>query len=460
MKSAIPFWDRLLLDPVANIALLVLLLSAVAAVHYRKYLRMIVKSLGRNLRRTILSGLAIFVLVSVVTLIWSILWFLDLVTAEKSKDFKAIVTERWQLPSQMPLSYGASLSEGAASRPDDLRPLDHMTWQFYGGTVDPTNRTREGIVFFFCMEPEKLLSMKDGKPVSMMDGIEDFTSEQLADLERGIKAMKANKRAVIVGRDRLQLMNKQIGERLVVTGLNYKDINLEIEIAGTFPPGRYDQSAIINRDYLNDAMDEYNLRQAKSGKPKHPLAEKSLNLVWLKVPDTEAFNQITEQIMSSSLYTSPAVKCETASSGVAGFLDAYRDLLWGMRWLLVPAILVTMSLVIANAISISVRERRPEMAVMKVLGFGPNTIMFLILGEALLVGAGCGLLSAASTWHVINNVMGGLKFPIAFFPAFLIPPGALWWGPMIGGLTALAGSILPAWSARTVKVSEVFSKIA
>ena len=86
-----PIWEFLLLRPssIAAISLLALLLCA--AVAYRKYLRMIVKSLGRNLRRTILSGLAIFVLVFVVTLIWSILWFLDLVTSEKSKDFKAIV---------------------------------------------------------------------------------------------------------------------------------------------------------------------------------------------------------------------------------------------------------------------------------------------------------------------------------------------------------------------------------
>ena len=57
-----------------------------------------------------------------------------------------------------------------------------------------------------------------------------------------------------------------------------------------------------------------------------------------------------------------------------------------MRWLLVPAILVTMALVIANAISISVRERRTEMAVLKVLGFHPTQILLLVLGEALLIG--------------------------------------------------------------------------
>src|SRR5262249_29010336 len=119
----------------------------------------------------------------------------------------------------------------------------------------------------------------------------------------------------------------------------------------------------------------------------------------------------------------------------------------------------TMALVISNAISISVRERRIEMAVLKVLGFGPNQILGIVLGEALLIGCLAGLLSSGGTYLIVNHVLGGIRFPIAFFPAFFIPFDAIWWGPFVGGLTAFAGSILPAWSARTVKVSEVFSKI-
>jgi putative ABC transport system permease protein len=119
-----------------------------------------------------------------------------------------------------------------------------------------------------------------------------------------------------------------------------------------------------------------------------------------------------------------------------------------------------MSLVIANAISISVRERRTEMAVLKVLGFGPTQIMVLVLGEAILIGAGAGFVSAAGAWLFINKVVGGVPFPIAFFPKFTIPLAALWWGPLLGGATALAGSLLPSWSARSVKVAEVFAKIS
>jgi putative ABC transport system permease protein len=182
--------------------------------------------------------------------------------------------------------------------------------------------------------------------------------------------------------------------------------------------------------------------------------------MWVRVPDTPTFERVAQQVTTSPLYTTPAVKCETASSGIASFLDSYKDLLFGLRWLLVPAILVTMALVIANAISISVRERRTEMAVLKVLGFSPNQILVLVLGEALLIGCASGLCSAMLTKFIINDLYHGIALPIAFFGKFYVSDAAPWWGLWIGAGTALVGSWVPAWSARSVKVSEVFSKIA
>jgi putative ABC transport system permease protein len=417
------------------------LLAGALGFVFRKYFTFVVKSLRRNPMRSALTSLAVMVLVFVVTLVWSFLVVLDVVMTEKAKDMKAIVTERWQVPSQMPYAYAPSLEEGAAEKPGDVRPEDSMTWQFYGGTLDPTKRSWENFMFFFAMDPRKLRSM--------MDDMEDLDPAL-------VDKLVANKQGAIVGRTRLEKIGKRVGERFTVTSLNAMGIDLEFEIVGVFPEGRYDQSAVMNRDYLNDAFDAY----AKSHGTKHPLADKTLGLVWLRLPDTEAFDRVTAQVMTSSRYTAPAVKVETASSGIASFLEPYKDLLWGLKWLLVPALLVTMALVLANAISISVRERRTEMAVLKVLGFGPGRILTLVLGEALLVGAGSGLLSAVLTYGLIHVLMGGIKFPIAFIPIFDVYLDALWWGVLFGGLTALAGSIVPAWSARTVKVSEVFAKVA
>ena len=63
---------------------------------------LVVKNLGRNKLRTLLTGLAILVLVMMFTLIWTIVVFLDQATAEQAKNLKLIITERWQVPSMMP----------------------------------------------------------------------------------------------------------------------------------------------------------------------------------------------------------------------------------------------------------------------------------------------------------------------------------------------------------------------
>jgi putative ABC transport system permease protein len=417
-----------------------------------KYFKLIFRNVGRNRLRSLLTVLVTVVLVFVVTLVWSVLQVLDYVTTEKSQNFRAMVTERWSIPSRLPYSYADPLSRGAARNKDDIRPLDWMTWQFYAGTLDPGKLTRENIIFGIACDPDKIATMMEGLDVDTLP------ADQFAQLQKDVAKLKATPSGMIVGGNHLRNTNKQIGERFKLTGIgNFTGSDMEFEIVGVFPAGRYDTMAAFNREYFNKAIDAF---PAQHSGRKHPLADRSLNMVWLKVPDTAAFNRLAKQLEESPEFTAPAVKCETGASGISSFLESFRDLIWGVRWLLAPACLTTILLVIANAISISVRERRLELAVLKVLGFRPNQILILVLGESLLLGAGAGLLSAGLTYAVINWGMGGLKFPIAFLNCFMIPRDALWWGPSVGGLAALLGCLLPAWSARSVKVADVFSKVA
>jgi putative ABC transport system permease protein len=409
---------------------------------------LIFKNLRRNLVRSMLTSAGVMVLVFVITLIWSILGFLDMATSEKSANFKGIVTEKWSIPSQLPFSYANTLENGAAREESDVKPMDSMTWQFFIGSVDKTNIGFSTFIFAFCMEPKKLLTM--------MDELDSLQPGPKAELDKAIKAMEANRQGIIVGQKRLAAIEKKVGDRIKVFGINYRDLELECEIVGTFPPGRYDNNTCINRDYLNASLDDY---KASKGKP-HPLAEKTLNLVWVKVPTKDSFTKMSGQIDNSPMFAAPPVKIETASSGVSNFLAAYKDLLMILRYLLAPAIIITLTVVISNAISISVRERRKEMAVLKVIGFQPNQIIFLVLGEAILLGVVAGAISSIGTYYFVNRVIGGIPFQIAFFSSFPVLDGALWWGAAIGFITSFAGSILPALSTRSIKVVDVFSKVA
>jgi putative ABC transport system permease protein len=419
-----------------------------------RFLVLVFDNLRRNLGRTIFTSLATMVMVLVVTCVFSILSFLSNVTKEKAANLKAIITERWQIPSQMPFAYAAGLSEGGPHRPDDVhvKPENAMTWSFYGGATDPdpAKRSINTILFAFALKPRSLLEM--------MDGLDELKGPERKQLEADVAKLEQTRNGLIVGKERLESLGKKVGDRMTIYSFNYKEIDLEFEILGQFPPGRYDNASAMNIDYLIGAMDAYPLSHA--GK-KHPMADKALNLVWLRVESQPIFQQVADQIMTNPAFKSPAaVKIETASSGVGTFLEAYRDMIWGMRWLLSPAIIITLSLVIAVSIFISVLERRLEFAILKVLGFRPWQIMVLVLCEAVLVGGLSGLISSGGTYLLVNNVIGGLKFPIAFFPAFLISPEAWWWGPAIGAGTAFAGSFIPAWQAQNVHVADVFSKIA
>jgi putative ABC transport system permease protein len=419
-----------------------------------KFFLIIVKNLRRNLLRTTLTSLAIMVLVFIVTLIWTMVWMLGVITEDKAKDFKLIVTEKWKVPSQMPATHADLLdpanSKCILTKELGIEPKDFMTWSFYGGTTDPEKMTRDSFLFLFVLDPHKIRTM--------MDGLEDLDPKL-------VERMARQRNAVLMGRGRMKTLQKRVGDRFTVTGMNYKGIDLDFEIIGQLAD-TYDQLAFMNKSYLDEALDNY----TKAKKQPHALSDKRLNLIWLRVRDKPTFARVAD-LIENGLPTSapgvrrkvlvdPEVKCETFSSGVASFLDAYRDLFWAVKWVLVPVILIIMTLVIANAISISVRERRTEMAVLKVLGFRPGQVLALVLGEALLVGGLSGFVAAGATYVVIDHVLGGLKFPIAFFQVFIIPAHALWWGPAIGTGAALLGSIIPAWSARTVKVSEVFSKVA
>jgi putative ABC transport system permease protein len=416
-----------------------------------------IKNLRRNPLRSILTYLAVFVLVSVLVMVWSALWVLDNFMQGKANDIKVVVSEKYQGASQMPWSYAVPLCEGAydRSRPDSQRPQDSMTWQFYITTIDPVKLTRDSQIFFFVMDPQKAPTLME----RLFDDVPQ-QSKQKAGIKLGdaqefmsaINRMVSNKRGVIIGSRILTAIGKRVGDRIKVFGINYKDIDLEVEIVGSFPEGRFSSNAILNRDYFNDALDNY---PRTHGGEKHAHADRRLNMVILQVEDLKQYSKITEQIDSSGQFVDPAVKCETLSAYAVTRLDSYRDIIFGMRWLLAPAIVVTLALIIANAISLSVRERRKEVAIFKVLGYQPGMILVLILGEAMLLGALGGLLGSVVLYQAVNRLVdsSGTVLPI------FIPEQALWWGPVMGLLAGFAGSVVPAWNACRTRVATVFARV-
>jgi putative ABC transport system permease protein len=117
-----------------------------------------------------------------------------------------------------------------------------------------------------------------------------------------------------------------------------------------------------------------------------------------------------------------------------------------------------MVLLIANAISLNVRERIKELAILKVIGFRPRHLLTLVLAEALLLGTGSGLIAGVLIFWIANAFFGGIK--VGASDPFPVPWDAVLWGGSVGAATALIGSIIPAWTACTVRASQVFARVA
>lgn len=407
-----------------------------------KLIKLILKNLLRNKVRSILTLLAIFLLVAIFTLIATVIRFLDDQMTEQSKDVLAVITERYRIPSRFDRKYIDDISSTGSILNSNLSNIDGFhaektnIWHFVIFTLDPTMQDKDKFFFSIACLPEKIGTMTDGLKGFDEDG-------KIAELIKHPPVSKVDNIGIILGGERMKKLGKKVGDvfkalTILHKGADGKPIEFELEIVGELPPNsRWAQGGFMDFEYLSRSLKA--VKSELDGK---------VNLGWMMTDNQSAAIQSAGTIESYL----PDVKCETLSAAISRFLEPFKDILWGVKWLLVPAIFAVMTVIVANAISITVRERRMEIAVLKVLGFGPNQIMFLILGEGVLLGTLAGGLAAMVVVNITRNV--------AVLSTFNVPDAAVAWGFLAGAGTAFAGSIVPALGARSVKVVDVFSRVA
>ena len=241
---------------------------------------LVFRSLRRNLLRTALTYVALFVLTGMLTFIYSLVSFLGDFTAEKEGSQLVVMSEKFSIPSMMKPSYPGQLRNIIETKlPAEHRPKDidksFMTWSFVGGSLasETGKRTQENSLFMFALDPKAIRNgMMDEQGLNPTD----LGPEGWAEMLRILDLVEQDKRNVVIGEDRLKVMGKKVGDTMTMYGLNYSEIEFEYKIVGAFPAGtRMGMSAAMRFDYLTAKLDEY---AAKKGK-QHPFADKCVNLV-------------------------------------------------------------------------------------------------------------------------------------------------------------------------------------
>jgi putative ABC transport system permease protein len=121
------------------------------------------------------------------------------------------------------------------------------------------------------------------------------------------------------------------------------------------------------------------------------------------------------------------------------------------------AVIFTILLVTANTMSMAVRERRTEIAVLKTLGFSSGTVMGLILAEAVSLGALGGLIGLALSWLLIWVLPGvpGIGDFVRGFPNFGLSPLVGGFGFTVALILGFGAGFVPALLAYRSRIAEM-----
>jgi putative ABC transport system permease protein len=149
---------------------------------------------------------------------------------------------------------------------------------------------------------------------------------------------------------------------------------------------------------------------------------------------------------------------ETESAFSAGFISLVGDLSVLINGIGL-AVCFTILLVTANTMSMAVRERRKEIAVLKTVGFGSGRVMGLILSEALILGLAGGALGVLGTHGALlamNSAPGQTLLAISYLE---LQPAVALFGVSVALGLGLAAGFVPAWGAYRAKVTEMLRSI-
>ncbi len=146
-------------------------------------------------------------------------------------------------------------------------------------------------------------------------------------------------------------------------------------------------------------------------------------------------------------------KTETEKAFAAGFAKQMGNIEF-LVLTIGSVVFFTLLLVTGNTMAIAVRERTGELAVLKTVGFSDARVLWLVLGESVLlalVGGAVGIFAAKAGSPGLSGVLPGM---VVYLPTSSLVAGLV----LALGVGLLAGA-LPAVTAMRLKVVDALRRV-
>jgi predicted lysophospholipase L1 biosynthesis ABC-type transport system permease subunit len=219
---------------------------------------------------------------------------------------------------------------------------------------------REGeVVQAFALDADKVAAMYPdyGLPPSV---IEQFTQ---------------NRMAAVAGRLLMRNHGWKIGD-LITLRADSNRLKIRFVLVGEIPASNYPNFFMFRRDYLVDAEKSIGVPEEK-----HPAG-----FLVTRVSSAALVPSVVREIDRATHNSDYETATMTESEAIAGLMSAVGDIRGIVRGVSV-VIALTVFLIVGNSMSMMVRDRLPDVAVLRALGFARQYVARLLFAECALIGA-------------------------------------------------------------------------
>jgi putative ABC transport system permease protein len=319
----------------------------------------ILKNALRNKRRAALCLLSVAVSLFLLVTLLVFLRELTLPPEDVGTALRMVVRSRTSLGTLLPARQRAVLE-----RIPGVAAVTPFT--FFGG------RFRDESVTLFAQ------FAIDAKQLRKVFGEAKMAPEQYA-------AFEAEKTACIIGKITADKYGLKIGDRLPFTG-TYWPCNLELKVAGIYQGTIDDRNLLFHHEYLEEA----------SGVRGYA------GTWWVKAASMEVIPATLARINQTFANTSAEVRAETERTFQLSMVSMWANIKILVRSIC-SVVIFSLLLVSASTMSMAIRERFRELAMLRALGFRRRDLFIFILAESFGLAMAGGFLGIGGAWLVFTH---------------------------------------------------------
>jgi putative ABC transport system permease protein len=267
---------------------------------------------------------------------------------------------------------------------------------------------------------------------------------KLPDAQR--EAWLADRAGMIVGSALAEQFDWSVGDRIPIQATIWtredggRTWEFVIDGIFTMEEGRGgDNFMLFHYDYFNEAR---------------AFGEDMVGWYVLRVADSADPAQVAAAIDAQFANSFAETKTSTERAFAESFVQQFGDI-----GLIVSAVLgavfFTILLVAGNTMAHAVRERIPEMAVLKTVGFSNGSVLALVLTESIVIAVLGGSVGLGLSWLALESIPAAVSNAL---PGLFLPPQAIGTGLLYMLAVGVAAGILPALQAGRLTIAEALRR--